>query len=132
HRFVEPRCGLSRADQLGPSGARLAQSAAGRHLQRRPRLVTHRTRLTISDYSARARVSRPTTAPESAASASPWRCTTFHSPSSRRKIVVTRRTYGLGSAPLIDAVVCSSATVYARSPRASAATISFSYDRQFE
>jgi hypothetical protein len=38
----------------------------------------------------------------------------------------------LGSAPLTDAVVCSSATVYARSPRASAATIWFSYDWQLE
>src|SRR4029077_3410007 len=74
---------------------------------------------------------RPTTSPGSAAALA-WRCTTFHSPSSRRKIVVTRSTYGLGSAPLTDAVVCSSATVWARSPEASAATIWFWYDRQPE
>jgi len=44
-------------------------------------------------------VIRPTAAAESSVSASPWRCTTFHSPSSRRKIVVARSTYDVGGWP---------------------------------
>jgi uncharacterized protein (DUF983 family) len=63
---------------------------------------------------------------------SPCRWTTLHSPSSRRNTVVARSTYGCGGAPLMDAVVRSKATVYARSPLAPAAMTSFSYDVQFE
>src|SRR4051812_36646796 len=70
-------------------------------------------------------VNAETTAASAAEMPSPWRCTTFHCPSSRRKTVVARSTYGLGSPRLIDAVVCSNATMYARSPDASAARISF-------
>jgi hypothetical protein len=40
--------------------------------------------------------------------------------------------YGEGVAPLMDTVVCSNATVYARSPLAPAARTSFSYAVQFE
>ena len=41
---------------------------------------------------------------------SAWRCTTFHSSFSRRKIVVLRSMYGVGSDPPIDAVVRSMAS----------------------
>ena len=40
---------------------------------------------------------------------SAWRCTIFHSPFSRRKIVVLRSMYGVGSEPATDAVVRSMA-----------------------
>src|SRR3954454_19675982 len=41
---------------------------------------------------------------------SAWRGTIFHSPFSRRKIVLLRRLYGVGSDPRIDAVVRSIAS----------------------
>ncbi len=63
---------------------------------------------------------------------SAWRCTIFHSPFSRRKIVVLRSVYGVGSEPRTDAVVRSIASRYAKSSPTSAATTSHSHERQFE
>ena len=42
---------------------------------------------------------------------SAWRCTTFHSPFSRRQIVVTRSSYASASAPPTEAEVCSMPTM---------------------
>ncbi len=63
---------------------------------------------------------------------SAWRCTILHSPFSRRKIVVLRSMYGVGSEPAIEAVVRSIASRYAKSSPTSAATTSHLHEMQSE
>lgn len=51
------------------------------------------------------------TAPVFPGTGSAWRWAIFHSPPSRRKIVVTRSLYGSGGAPATETVECSIATI---------------------
>src|SRR5579859_3480370 len=60
------------------------------------------------------------------------RCTSFHSPFSRRNINVTRSEYGTGASPPTEAVVRSLPTTYPRSPLTPEAVTSNSADVQLE
>jgi len=110
----ERRLSKATFDALGDAGflrlyvpKSLGEPCTGRpHLFSRPRPPT-----TPGAAQSKVEARRFANATALSEAGSPCRCTTFHSPSSRRNNVVARSTYGCGGAPLRDAVVCSSATM---------------------
>jgi hypothetical protein len=94
--------GVGQAEPLGEGGGQQQPGVSDRG---------EMTRRHDPGYPAEVDATSPASAPAVPEAGSACRCTTFHSPSSRRNTVVARSTYGCGGAPLIDAVVCSIATM---------------------